>query len=139
MSSRTTNIGLEKVTSDQTIGDLQESMNGSGGNMDIIDTKMGPVGNTSLQAQVNALNSNIIARVKCIRMDVELDAQGVWGAWNYNIGYTNYQLLKAFVFTWNNVTVIGANNGFWNIKVDGLASQTVNVCFVIASAPIPNS
>lgn len=60
MSSRTTNIGLEKVTSDQTIGDLQESMNGSGGNMDIIDTKMGPVGNTSLQAQVDALNSNLV-------------------------------------------------------------------------------
>lgn len=88
---------------------------------------------------VNTLNSQIIDRIKCIRMDVELDAQGVWGAWNYNIGYTNYQLLKAFVFTWNNVTVIGANNGFWNIKVDGLASQTVNVCFVIASAIIPNS
>lgn len=64
MSSRTTNIGLEKVTSDQTIGDLQESMNGSGGNMDIIDTKMGPVGNTSLQAQVNALNSQLTKTTK---------------------------------------------------------------------------
>ena len=64
MSSRTTNIGLEKVTSDQTIGDLQESMNGSGGNMDIIDTKMGPVGNTSLQAQVDALNSKLTTKAK---------------------------------------------------------------------------
>lgn len=64
MSSRTTNIGLEKVTSDQTIGDLQESMNGSGGNMDIIDTKMGPVGSTSLQAQINALSSQSVKTTK---------------------------------------------------------------------------
>lgn len=59
MSTLTPNIGLEKVTSSQTIGELQESMNGSGGNMDILDGKIGPVGATSLQAQVDALNSKI--------------------------------------------------------------------------------
>lgn len=57
MSSTTPNIGLTKVASSETIGDLQNAMNGSGGNMDIIDTKMGPVGGTSLQAQVTALSS----------------------------------------------------------------------------------
>lgn len=122
MASYTTNINLKKPTTSEMYNVLDWN-----DNSDKIDTAIGN------------LNSQIIDRIKCIRMDVELDAQGVWGAWNYNIGYTNYQLLKAFVFTWNNVTVIGANNGFWNIKVDGLASQTVNVCFVIASAPIPNS
>lgn len=103
------------------------------------DNRTNVTNDDKLADAVNALNSKITDKIKCIRMDVELDAQGTWGAWNYNIGYTNYQLLKAFVFTWNSVTVIGANNGYWNIKVDGLASQTVNVCFVIALASIPNN
>lgn len=59
MSSTTTNLGLTKMTNSETIGQWSNANNGSGGNLDIIDTKMGPVGNTSLQAQVNALNSQI--------------------------------------------------------------------------------
>lgn len=127
MSSTTTNIGLVKMASGETIGQWSDANNGSGANLDKIDTAIGN------------MSSQISDKIKCIRMNVELDAQGMWQAWNYNIGYTNYQLLKAFVFSWNDVTVVGANNGFWQIKVDGLASQTVNVCFVIALAPIPNS
>lgn len=59
MSSTTTNLGLTKMTNSETIGQWSNANNGSGGNLDIIDTKMGPVGNTSLQAQVNALNSQM--------------------------------------------------------------------------------
>lgn len=59
MSTQTTNIGLTKVVSSETIGDFSNAMNGSGGNLDIIDTKMGAVGNTSLQAQITALNSQM--------------------------------------------------------------------------------
>jgi len=57
MSRTTTNLGLTAVTNSETIGDFSDAMNASGGNLDIIDAKMGAVGNTSLQAQVTALNS----------------------------------------------------------------------------------
>ena len=59
MSSTTPNIGLTKTTAAETIGQNWAASNDSGGNFDIIDTKMGAVGNTSLQAQVTALNSKI--------------------------------------------------------------------------------
>lgn len=55
MSSTTPNIGLTKTTSAETIGQNWAASNDSGGNFDIIDTKMGPVGNTSLQAQISPL------------------------------------------------------------------------------------
>lgn len=58
MSSTTPNLGLTKTTAAETIGQNWAASNDSGGNFDIIDTKMGAVGNTSLQAQVTALNSN---------------------------------------------------------------------------------
>lgn len=61
MSSTTPNIGLTKVdrAGGETVGQWSDANNGSGGNLDIIDTKMGAVGNTSLQAQINTLNSKI--------------------------------------------------------------------------------
>ena len=59
MSRTTTNLGLTAVTNSETIGDFSDAMNASGGNLDIIDGKMGAVGNTSLQAQINALNSKM--------------------------------------------------------------------------------
>lgn len=59
MSSTTTNIGLTKMATGETIGQWSDANNGSGGNLDIIDTKMGPVGATSLQAQINALSSQL--------------------------------------------------------------------------------
>lgn len=59
MSSTTPNIGLTKTTAAETIGQNWAASNDSGGNFDIIDTKMGAVGNTSLQAQVTALNSKL--------------------------------------------------------------------------------
>lgn len=57
MSSTTPNLGLTKTTASETIGQNWAASNDSGGNFDIIDTKMGAVGNTSLQAQVNELSS----------------------------------------------------------------------------------
>jgi len=62
MSRTTTNLGLTAVTNSETIGDFSDAMNASGGNLDIIDAKMGAVGNTSLQAQVTALNSKITSQ-----------------------------------------------------------------------------
>lgn len=59
MSSTTPNIGLTKTTAAETIGQNWAASNDSGGNFDIIDTKMGAVGNTSLQAQVDALSSQL--------------------------------------------------------------------------------
>ena len=59
MSSTTPNIGLTKTTAAETIGQNWAASNDSGGNFDIIDTKMGAVGNTSLQAQVDAISSQI--------------------------------------------------------------------------------
>ena len=64
MSSTTPNIGLTKTTAAETIGQNWAASNDSGGNFDIIDTKMGAVGNTSLQAQVTALNSKITNYLK---------------------------------------------------------------------------
>ena len=50
----TTNIGLRRPqgTDPASVDDINY-------NSEVIDTKMGPVGNTSLQAQVNALNSHL--------------------------------------------------------------------------------
>ena len=59
MSSTTPNLGLTKTTAAETIGQNWAASNDSGGNFDIIDTKMGPVGNQSVQAQLNALNSKM--------------------------------------------------------------------------------
>lgn len=58
MSSTTPNLGLTKTTAAETIGQNWAASNDSGGNFDIIDTKMGAVGNQSVQAQLDALNSN---------------------------------------------------------------------------------
>ena len=59
MSRTTTNLGLTAVNNSETIGDFSDAMNASGGNLDIIDGKMGAVGDTSLQAQINTLNSKL--------------------------------------------------------------------------------
>lgn len=50
----TTNLGLRRPqgTDPASVDDINY-------NSELIDTKMGPVGNTSLQAQVNALNSQL--------------------------------------------------------------------------------
>ena len=62
MSSTTPNLGLTKTTAAETIGQNWAASNDSGGNFDIIDTKMGAVGNTSVQAQLDALNSKIATK-----------------------------------------------------------------------------
>ena len=62
MSSTTPNIGLTKTTAAETIGQQWAASNDSGGNFDIIDTKMGAVGSQSVQAQLDALNSNLSLR-----------------------------------------------------------------------------
>ena len=54
MASTTTNIGLTKPA-----GTDQALISAINGNMDIIDTKMGAVGNTSVQGQINALSDQI--------------------------------------------------------------------------------
>lgn len=59
MSSTTPNLGLTKTTAAETIGQNWAASNDSGGNFDIIDTKMGAVGNQSVQAQLDALNSKL--------------------------------------------------------------------------------
>lgn len=59
MSSTTPNLGLTKTTAAETIGQNWAASNESGGNFDIIDTKMGAVGSQSVQAQLDALNSKL--------------------------------------------------------------------------------
>lgn len=59
MSSTTPNIGMTKTTASETIGQNWAANNETGGNLDILDTKIGPVGNTSVQAQIDALNSKL--------------------------------------------------------------------------------
>lgn len=59
MSSTTPNLGLTKTTAAETIGQNWAASNDSGGNFDIIDTKMGAVGSQSVQAQLDALNSKM--------------------------------------------------------------------------------
>lgn len=59
MSSTTPNLGLTKTTAAETIGQNWAASNDSGGNFDIIDTKMGAVGSTPVQAQLDALNSKM--------------------------------------------------------------------------------
>lgn len=104
MSTQTPNIGLTKVVSSETIGDLQNSMNASGGNMDIIDTKMGPVGNTSLQAQINTLNSqmaniNFFSRGTLIPNNSDMD--------NYKTPGKYYSPATANTSTMSNTPVTG--------------------------------
>lgn len=59
MSSTTPNLGLTKTTAAETIGQNWAASNDSGGNFDIIDTKMGAVGSQSVQEQLDALNSKL--------------------------------------------------------------------------------
>ena len=54
MASTTTNIGLTKPA-----GTDQALISAINGNMDIIDTKMGAVGNTSVQSQITSLSDQI--------------------------------------------------------------------------------
>lgn len=73
MSSTTPNIGLTKTTAAETIGQNWAASNDSGGNFDIIDTKMGAVGNTSLQAQVDALSSQLTSQYGVVITDVQYE------------------------------------------------------------------
>jgi len=72
MSSTTTNLGLTKTTAAETIGQTWAASNESGGNFDIIDTKMGAVGDTSLQAQIDALNSKLARTVSQATLNSKL-------------------------------------------------------------------
>ena len=57
MASTTTNIGLTKPA-----GTDQALISAINGNMDIIDTKMGAVGNTSVQSQITSLSDQIATK-----------------------------------------------------------------------------
>ncbi len=59
MASTTTNIGLTKPA-----GTDQALISAINGNMDIIDTKMGAVGNTSVQSQITSLSDQISTIVR---------------------------------------------------------------------------
>lgn len=85
----------------------------------------------------NDLLDRLNSQIQAVRLEVQLDSSGDWSGWNYNLGYTNFQLIKAFVNSWNTVTVYGANSGFWSIHVDGMSSVTVGVTMVIVYAPNP--
>lgn len=76
----TPNIGLRRPqgTDPASVDDINY-------NSGVIDTKMGAVGNTSLQAQINTLNSQIITKEK-------FEAVSTWG--NYFAVNTTIPLTK---------------------------------------------
>lgn len=78
MSSTTPNLGLTKTTAAETIGQNWAASNDSGGNFDIIDTKMGAVGNTSVQAQLDALNSKTTPLYKEVNGTSKSVANSTW-------------------------------------------------------------
>ena len=101
MSSTTPNLGLTKTTAAETIGQNWAASNDSGGNFDIIDTKMGAVGNTSVQAQLDTLNSKTTPLYKEISGSTTAVSPSTWatlaqitlpaGTWLIN-GEVDYSL-----------------------------------------------
>ena len=90
MSSTTPNLGLTKTTAAETIGQNWAASNDSGGNFDIIDTKMGAVGNTSLQAQVTALSSQLAnGIVKCGSKTITIPAWSTGNPQSITVDFTD--------------------------------------------------
>lgn len=75
MATSTTNLGLIKPAGTDKIRIAQIN-----GNMDVIDEKVGPVGNTSLQAQVNALGANVGGAEKSIAIVINKNKTSIAAA-----------------------------------------------------------
>ena len=71
MASTTTNIGLTKPA-----GTDQALISAINGNMDIIDTKMGAVGNTSVQSQITSLSDQIATKYGEIATNITYEISG---------------------------------------------------------------
>ncbi len=94
MATTTTNLGLKKPagTDQALISDINN-------NMDILDTKIGAVGSTSVQSQINTLNSNIAKQryskdystSSVTLAQIQSDADALVGneVGIYDIGYLN--------------------------------------------------
>ena len=91
----------------------------------------------TVKSLVSSLNNNLANAVKCVKKNVSLNSTGEWSVWPEQAGYGGYQLIKAFTSTWNTVTVINENAGFWHVKVEGLSNTNVDMFFIIVYAPIP--
>ena len=114
MSSTTPNLGLTAVTNSETIGDFSDAMNASGGNLDIIDGKMGAVGNTSLQAQITALNSKLAIKSHTVQnVTTDANASFISGLMVANaiIVGVNASVGTGFI------SVSGVYNGAWVMQV----------------------
>lgn len=115
MSSTTPNIGLTKTTAAETIGQNWAASNDSGGNFDIIDTKMGAVGNTSLQAQVTALNSNK-ANTACFKSSEAVFAPASVGNQTETVTFpTAFENVPVVMATWKDTPTVLAHMSFLTI------------------------
>lgn len=91
----------------------------------------------TLNENLATLNENLSNAIKCIKMNIPLNATGEWTAWPANIGYGGYQLIKAFTTTWNAITVFNENSGYWHIKAEGLTDSNIDMFLIIVYAPMP--
>lgn len=128
MSTLTPNIGLEKVTSSQTVGELQESMNGSGRNMDILDAKIGAVGNTSLQAQVSALDNKLSNFLQFGNAEFTI-TDASFGFIDSGVSSVDYVILAAYCLLTANcvVQISNLNTGTANYRFQVMAATNQSI------------
>jgi len=96
MASTTPNIGLTLPTG--TEGWKRSVING---NFTILDTKIGAVGNTSLQSQINTLSSQIANKIKVKKLTLGSTASTSGGNFmlEFNAAETGYTPVS--VISWN--------------------------------------
>ena len=96
MASTTTNIGLTKPA-----GTDQALISAINGNMDIIDTKMGAVGNTSVQSQITSLSDQMANVIKFTDLQITPGSAGEYSLSGIS-GISSDTVLSVVVKDYNN-------------------------------------
>ena len=134
MSTQTPNIGLTKVVSSETIGDFSNAMNGSGGNLDIIDTKMGAVGGTSLQAQITALNSQISTPTEVTLTAGSGITVPTGGIKCHKVGRVCFVTFNGLTFdSTGNFTISGLPNPISNVFAKAVSSNSTTTAAIVGN------
>ena len=155
MSSTTPNIGMTKTTASETIGQNWAANNETGGNLDILDTKIGPVGNTSVQAQLDALNSQSV-----YKSNDTIEAGASNAMYAGRVGWSGKQVWftipldkpvasgintatvtsrgsgTIFLCTANSAVTVGLNDFDVTVGVIQGGRMALSVCFYFNTAPL---
>ena len=105
MASTTTNIGLTKPA-----GTDQALISAINGNMDIIDTKMGAVGNTSVQSQITSLSDQMAKLQTPTTFESDFNDCKSSGLYKGNSGTSNTQNMPRNGYFVLNVMPYSAND-----------------------------